>query len=1619
MESRSSKSIQVADRDIFPESLSQGPAAGAADALAAEPGATVWTTTGETPHQRLCRWAVPVDGRRGAVHRVRARVFPGPEVTVVGLRLTVPGVGSVFVDRPVEPGRWQTVTVPFAVPEAHEQVEVFFYPATGGGDDDARPGRWCALTGITLTQDALPGRNGDRARRAPLIRKPRPKKRAPARPLRRKRNKLVRWIKRLARPNRPAPAIRRKRATIAPPIKAAVHRRLRRTPAKLRVLMRRAGLPDGGSPGDELVWLPPPPLPSQPPAPLPESTMAPDPEPPVPEPPVLKPPVLKPKPPEPKPETKQEPGPGPGPEWLDGDGTLIQSLRADAPPAGFEGRLAAEPGATVWTTTGEMPHQRLRYRTAPVDGRRGAVHRVRARVFPGPEVTVVGLRLTVPGIGSVFVDRPVEPGRWQTVTVPFVVPEAHERAVVFVYPATGGGDDDDRPGRWCALAGVTLTSDQEPAAVETPSTLPLPPPPEPKPEPEPEPEPELPAPEPSPLEPRIPEPKPEPQPPEPKPEPAAAPKQETGPERLDGDGTLIQSLRADAPPAGFEGRLAAEPGATVWTTTGEAPHQRLCCSAPPVDGRHGAVHRVRARVFPGPEVTAVGLRLTVPGIGSVFVDRPVEPGRWQTVTVPFAVPEAHERVIVFVYPATGGGDDDNRPGRWCALTGVTLTQDALPDQDRKRTRRGAPIRKGRTRMPVRMLARRAKRAAAPVPTARPDVRTGGLMSLTRRAHRLLRGLGKTAPKGAFRRKPPNPAPNRTARPQEGSSGDGLVWLRRIPVSEPPAPLPDPVARMDGEGAVPQSLRPDAGAAGFEKALEAEPQAMVWATTGETGFQRLRCRTVSVDGREGAVHRVCVRIFPGPGVTTIGVRLTVPGVGSTFHDRAVEPEVWQTVTVLFVVPVPHERAYAFLYPATGAGDDDGRPGLRSAVAGVTLDQDDAPAWVRPSGSPLPLPSPPPSTPPPSTPPSPAADRVRLSGDSFIPQSLRVDRCPAGFEDAAMAEPGATVWATTGSKPHQRLRCRTLPLAGLAGAVYRVRMRVFPGPGVTVVGVRLSIAQRASVYADAAVEWGMWQTIEICLVAPESHSELQLFVYPATSAADDDDRPGLHSILDAVELERASPAWRGMQALDGAYSKARSPGPVALPFWKGRVLFHSEHVNDGHWTADSIGIGKALLPGHPSQWCSPLVTLGRTPHQRVFRRIPYKGKPARCHVAFDILPGQVDTVVGVRITSGFVQNDWSEAREQTASGGRWQRLTFVFDLSHSISNLTVFLYPATPSYDKDARSGLTSVVRNVSVWVEHQPVPVRIARQARRLADAVRKRLAPEQIHLCTPSSDDLRPVEREFGLPKADFELLSAFWRPLCSPPPDSWRFPVAEHIRKAVLDGFAEDEALITGRWPSLDRRRRLMLYVMLRVHGSFASYVATVTLRERGTEWLLNNQGNCSHHSIRVALVLQALGLSVRLVTISFGKLVGHVTVSAHDPEDGTAYLLDATMNVFSFIEGASHHFIEEVRRWPQDKRKAFFNRPDALVLCPFWHRYVDMAHFTTGGSQFPLFTVSSFNRHHYEHRVGFYRTFFTVDIEAAQADGRFEEHIRDCGLEARMPSVLLRNWFRSVEARKPATRR
>ncbi|OIO06194.1 MAG: hypothetical protein AUJ49_00070 [Desulfovibrionaceae bacterium CG1_02_65_16] len=166
-----------------------------------------------------------------------------------------------------------------------------------------------------------------------------------------------------------------------------------------------------------------------------------------------------------------------------------------------------------------------------------------------------------------------------------------------------------------------------------------------------------------------------------------------------------------------------------------------------------------------------------------------------------------------------------------------------------------------------------------------------------------------------------------------------------------------------------------------------------------------------------------------------------------------------------------------------------------------------------------------------------------------------------------------------------------------------------------------------------------------------------------------------------------------------------------------------------------------------------------------------------------------------------------------------------------------------------------------------------------------------------------------------------------------------ERLRSAIIASWRRLDPVLAGSFPRLTPRQRLIVCAVLRVGGSFATYVPRKTVPNALHKLLLSPRGNCSDQALRLCLVLDSLGVDTAFIVVMAPSIPGHIVVDAYDPEDGSGYLLDSLYNVILRKGDAKASFLTHWSGMPPERRQDFFDASDegSLYFCPAYFRYID----------------------------------------------------------------------------------
>jgi hypothetical protein len=175
----------------------------------------------------------------------------------------------------------------------------------------------------------------------------------------------------------------------------------------------------------------------------------------------------------------------------------------------------------------------------------------------------------------------------------------------------------------------------------------------------------------------------------------------------------------------------------------------------------------------------------------------------------------------------------------------------------------------------------------------------------------------------------------------------------------------------------------------------------------------------------------------------------------------------------------------------------------------------------------------------------------------------------------------------------------------------------------------------------------------------------------------------------------------------------------------------------------------------------------------------------------------------------------------------------------------------------------------------------------------------------------------------------------------NWRHALFARLQK----DFDRDKQLILDIHPDLTDREALIFYLTARTHGSIPSYVVRSSAPSDLPSQLFASRGNCSDYAIRLTLIADLFGLQTARTSYWTPALPGHVLVEAYDPQEDTAYLLDANFNMIMFQRKPANPggMLLQLFNMSKEERKAFVSAPGNIRSMPYRLYYADpgFSHF------------------------------------------------------------------------------
>jgi len=211
-----------------------------------------------------------------------------------------------------------------------------------------------------------------------------------------------------------------------------------------------------------------------------------------------------------------------------------------------------------------------------------------------------------------------------------------------------------------------------------------------------------------------------------------------------------------------------------------------------------------------------------------------------------------------------------------------------------------------------------------------------------------------------------------------------------------------------------------------------------------------------------------------------------------------------------------------------------------------------------------------------------------------------------------------------------------------------------------------------------------------------------------------------------------------------------------------------------------------------------------------------------------------------------------------------------------------------------------------------------------------------------------PTSIEYGLPVEDLEFLAYFEGPLLNVPYGETMMNEAEilpEIHERLQYEYEQKQTIIRERFPQLTDYQLLLVFLMLRINGSFPVYEPTFIFNPTANV-LIGNSGNCTHYTLRLLMVLDAFQIPARAIPIFTPSLPGHMVVEAFDAVTGLAALIDVTNNLACFIHRSDSPFFEKIASWSANERLNHVKLENQnFVMAPFYIRYFNPGYWLESG--------------------------------------------------------------------------
>ena len=197
------------------------------------------------------------------------------------------------------------------------------------------------------------------------------------------------------------------------------------------------------------------------------------------------------------------------------------------------------------------------------------------------------------------------------------------------------------------------------------------------------------------------------------------------------------------------------------------------------------------------------------------------------------------------------------------------------------------------------------------------------------------------------------------------------------------------------------------------------------------------------------------------------------------------------------------------------------------------------------------------------------------------------------------------------------------------------------------------------------------------------------------------------------------------------------------------------------------------------------------------------------------------------------------------------------------------------------------------------------------------------------------VLEEFGVSGPDLSFIKKYRGPLI----EASEFDSEENLmgllRNKIVQHYQANKSLFSEY--DLTNREKLIASAVAQVNGSIATYAVKSRHPYNLDDILMIHNGNCSDFSLRLMIVLEAIGIKAAMISIVTSGLPGHIFVDAYDPISGSSFLLDSTWNLMVILHNSNGKSLIQFVSEATDAERPTIVDNLTVNQFPAYFRYID----------------------------------------------------------------------------------